>query len=43
MSPSACNKEFKATTKINNIEPENINECMLVDIDEKVEKGQVIA
>ena len=33
---------LNAANKLN-IEPENIDECMLVGIDEKVEKGQVIA
>jgi len=33
---------LNAANKLN-IEPENIYECMLVDIDEKVEKGQIIA
>ena len=33
---------LNAANKLN-IEPENINQCMLVDIDEKVEKGQIIA
>ena len=33
---------LNAANKLN-IEPENVNECMLVDIDQKVEKGQIIA
>ena len=33
---------LNAANKLN-IEPENIDQCMLVGIDEKVEKGQVIA
>ena len=33
---------LNAANKLN-IEPENINQCMLVDIDEKVEIGQIIA
>ena len=33
---------LNAANKLN-IEPENIQECMLVKIDENVEKGQVIA
>lgn len=33
---------LNAANKLN-IEPENIDQCMLVNIDEKVEKGQIIA
>ena len=33
---------INVTNKLN-IEPENINECMLVNIDENIKKGQIIA